>query len=204
MKILTLQEKLENIKSKPAGVMAWIYKSIEEGYNNEFVIYIREDRKFIKRQGYNPVFQFRNLIINTDIISAFSLMVKINNDPYLLYDCWINYSAPVIGVRACEALSKQKYLKFIFIDEFGQEFKTQVLENPLINDIRNYMELSKQRYPWVMEEFDFIKSYIYKKYPNGQILWENIASKNYENIDGNELKKAGKKGSVRVKELYYF
>lgn len=203
MKILTINEEIDRIKRLPAGVMTLILRDIEENVK-EVVFYVREDKKYIKKQGYNPVFQIRNLIIDTDITSAFLIMVKINNDSDLLYDSWINYSSPINGISICKTLCEQSYLKFIFLDEFGQEAKIIEVENSLKKEIETYIDKANQKYPWMMEEFDFVKKYIYKKYPNGYILWNSIATKRHEKIAEEELKRAGKKGSIRAKEIYYF
>lgn len=204
MKIMNSDERLNLIKSYPAGKMSWICKNVNDENKNEFIFYVREDRKYINKQGNNPIFKVRSLIVNTEIISALLIMVKINNDSDLLYDCWVNYSAPVVGVTSCEALTIQSYLKFVFIDEFGQESKVIKIDNLLKNEMNYYINCSKKRYPWIMEEFDFVKNYIYKKYPNGQVLWNNIATMKHEYVTKDELSRAGKKGSVKIKEIYYF
>lgn len=199
----TFEEEFKRVKSLPAGIMTSLLQEMS-GKEKEVVFYVREDTKYIKKQRYKPVFQVRTQIINTKIVSAFLIMVNINNDSDLLYDSWINYSSPFGGIDLVETLTKQKYLKFIFIDEFGRERKSIEIDNSIKDELNTYTDNSVARYPWIMEEYDFIKKYTYQKYPTNQVLWNIITTKNQEDISINDLRKAGKKGSITAKEIIYF
>lgn len=79
-----------------------------------------------------------------------------------------------------------------------------LLQNIKLHRNITLWSLAINQQPLIMEELDFIKNYIYKKYPTGQILWNVIANKGQEDICLNELRSAGKKGSITAEEIIYF
>lgn len=170
-----LVDPFEMVKQIRPGIM--ILGNAKERLEDDFssIFLIREEDKYIKKLGYNPVIQVRMAMFTHNNIPAIFIMVKINNDNNMLYDAWLNYhdSYKENGSNF-EGLLRQENLIFQFYND--KELKrTVAIPNKLKEDLNDMVDQIKNIPKWSMKEFDSVKEWIYHKYPNGQILWNSIS-----------------------------
>lgn len=197
------EEELKFIINSQPGMMCPV-SAINESNEKEAIFYVMEEEKYINKIGKEPKIRIRSKIYASEYIYNYYLMVNVNNNMDMLYDNWINIYAPFNGAELCESLTKQEKLRFRFINKTGFVKREIVVKNTLRDTMVTYKKISENG-PWMMEDFNFVKNYVYKKYPTGQELWYSMGSGDtVVDISMEKLKTVGKNGSVRAKEMHYF
>lgn len=200
------RNEIERVKRNPEGIMTPVLTPSGKGNGAELIYYIKDNSKYINTIGSKPIIELRGQITETYVVVNFHQMVAFNGDiENMLFDSWLNYHSMFSGLESCTSLANQDNVKFKFINEYGCIVKEIEVPNGLKDVAQKYVAISKEKDPWMMQEFDFIKEYQYRKYTTGQILWKSIKQEgSYKEIAKEELARAGKIGSVRVKEIHYF
>jgi hypothetical protein len=197
------EEELKYILNLQPGMMCPV-SGTNESNEKEAIFYVMEEEKYINKIGKEPKIRIRSRIYASEYIYNYYLMVNVNNNMDMLYDNWINIYAPFNGAELCESIIKQEKLRFRFINKTGFVKREIVVKNTLKDTMVTYKKLSENG-PWMMEDFNFLKSYVYKKYPTGQGLWHSMSSGDtVVNISMEELETIGRNSSVRAKEVHYF
>ncbi|MCG8514585.1 MAG: hypothetical protein MI740_10615 [Halanaerobiales bacterium] len=134
------------------------------------IFLIKEEDKYIKKLKYNPVLQVRFRTFALDNVIAVLIMMKAETD--MLYDGWFNY----FDISAQEAFLDLKEQDKLFFSFYNNEDKqrTIAINNRLKDSFSEAEEMITKLPCWSMQDFDTVKNQIYSKYPNGQILWNNM------------------------------
>ena len=197
------EKELDFILKLQPGMM-YLMSVVNENNEGETIFYIKEEEQYINRLGNAPKLTIRSKIFISDYIYNYYFMVNVNNERDMLYDNWINFHEPLYSKEIFKNLLKQEKLRFRFINRNGFVRREVFVKNTLKETLLEYKKLSEKG-PWMMEDFNFVKSYIYKKYPTGKGLWHSMNKGDIlENVSKEELKTVGKHSSIRAKEIHYF
>lgn len=161
------------LKKMTAGLMLY-NNSINKAGEPETAFYIKEEPEYLSLMGDSPNLKVISHMFKTRFVDAFFMMVMAENNEQMLYDGWINYYAPYDGKVICEYMAKHDEIEFIIFDELMNIQKEIKAPNTIRNQIQEYIKDAKGKGYWEMSQYDKVKSYVYKKYPNGQILWNAL------------------------------
>lgn len=156
-------DPFELIKTVQPGLMFYGFGGETETNKNLFYL-IKEEDKYIKKIGYNPVFQLRVGAFVMNNVIAVCMMMRVNNIEDMTYDSWFNFNA-IEGQKTFDAMISQNKLIFKFYN--SSECKRTVVIN---NSLKSYFKNIKINHKWTMQEFDTVKNKIYDMYSPNQ-LW---------------------------------
>lgn len=165
------------IKNSKPGIMLYTTVIPKDTKRQEFCLVIREESRYLKKLRNNPVFQIRTGLFNMNNVLIMPILVLVNRNFDMLYECMFNYYQESGGHNFIDLLSNQKRILVSFFNDDGKIERKIALNNNLknINEIKNLLN----NYPaWSMKEFDIAKSELYKKYGSPQELWYAMSEQN--------------------------
>ena len=141
----------------------------------DFTFLIKDTSDFINKYPHNPKIELRTGLLKIDKIQIIPMMILVNKDFDMLYECTLNVFNP-INESMCllKQLVKQEFIPIIFFNLANEPVRKLLIKN----NIQEFFEeviMRLSSFPaWEMDEFDKAKQVMYKNFSTPQLLWNAL------------------------------
>jgi hypothetical protein len=166
-----MREALENIIE---GQMLFDLVS-EDTVTYDFTFIIKETMDFINKYPHNPKIELRTGLLKIDNIQIVPMMILVNQDYDMMYECTLNIFNPVNeSMCLLKQLGKQDFIPIIFFNPANNPVRKLMIKN----NIQEFFEeviMRMSSFPaWEMDEFDKAKQVMYKNFSTPKLLWNAL------------------------------
>lgn len=166
------------IKDAPPGMMIYARVSTDNAGAQETAFLIREEQKFVRAFGHNPVVEMRAGLLYEDApgarrVALVPVMLRIGaGKDAQLYECWFNFHGADNRASFADLAAQPASAIFFFVPERSKAVRVQNGLRALFAETRGALEAMPA---WSMGDFDAAREKIYRAYPTPHDLWRALA-----------------------------
>jgi len=167
----------EFITTAPPGTLS--YDVAEFGTSGPKTIFLlKEEQSRLWLIPENTMhIEFRSSFIQYEGVALMPLMLKLDNNPNLLFRGWFNYYESVSAKKYFTYLASQdKIYLLVFSGELEPE-RLISMSNNLQLWFKTHLSHLSMTLPWSLQDYEYAKSKIDGKYPTNSSLWKALGEK---------------------------
>ena len=160
------------IRSAEPGAMVYSRLQTAEGGHWETGLLVREEPKYVKAFGRNPIIELRGGLMHEGRVALIATLVRVGaGKDAQLYECWWNFHGEENREAFYDLASQERLGIFFFTPERA---KAVGVRNGYRDLFTRAVTALAAMPAWGMREFDAARSEIYRRYPTMQDLWSQL------------------------------
>lgn len=160
------------IIKRPPGSALFTLAEIPGAHGPEIIFLVREESARIAAH-VGPLIEIRSAVLLEEGVALVPVLLRVGEEKAEnIFETWLNFCSPDLGLRAFKALAKQpRVLVAMYGDSLRQERSIEC-----VNSWGGFFETAAKQIlrlgsTWSMGEFDAAREKIYTAYPTVWDIW---------------------------------